>query len=210
MRPELSYQLAWLGRKAVAAGLVVGSGGNLSARLAGEAACLVTGAGCWLDELTPADLSVVRIADGARLGGHPTPSSELTLHLAAYRARADVNAVVHLHPQLCVLLDALGQPVRLPSLDHQYYVGRVGSTPYLPSGSTELAMAVAVLLREGTNCVILGRHGVAVVADSVELAAKRALNLEEAARATYRLLVLEGLGYPSRPHPGTPMASEGG
>ena len=62
-------------------------------------------------------------------------------------------------------------------------------TPWIPSGSEELAQAGADALR-AANVVILGNHGCSVVADSVELAYKRASNLEEASLATYRALLL--------------------
>jgi L-fuculose-phosphate aldolase len=187
----LAEALSWLGRRAVAAGLVAGSGGNLSAREGGAGTCLVTAAGSWLDELTAGHFSLVRIDDGVVVGGHATPSTELGLHLAAYRARPDIAAVVHLHPQTALVLDRLEQPIELLTADHQHYVGAVRTVPALPSGTTQLADAVAAELGSGCNCVILAGHGCAVVADSVELAAKRALNLEEAARTTYRWRVLQ-------------------
>jgi ribulose-5-phosphate 4-epimerase/fuculose-1-phosphate aldolase len=188
---DLCRQLSVVGRKAVAAGLVIGSGGNLSARLPGADECVVTASGTWLDELDVESFSVVGIADGEVRGGHPKPSSEALLHLATYRVRPDANAVVHLHPQTSVLLDALGIPVRLLTIDHAYYVREVRSTPFLQSGTRELAEAGAAAVADGCNCVILGHHGCSVVADSVELAHKRAANLEEAARAT---LVMHHLG----------------
>lgn len=183
-------ELITLGRKAVAAGLVIGSGGNLSARLPGADECLVTRSGSWLDELEPADFSVVAVADGAVRGGHPRPSSEVPLHLATYRVRPDVNAVVHLHPQTSVLLDALGYPIRLLTIDHAYYLREVRSTPFIQSGTPELAAAGADAVRDGCNCVILGHHGCSVLGETVELAHKRAANLEEAARATLTMLQL--------------------
>ncbi len=185
---SLTDQLIRLGHRAVAAGLVIGSGGNLSARPPGADECLVTARGTWLDELTADDFSVVGL-DGRVPGGNAAPSSEVQLHVAAYRARPDVNAVVHLHPQASVLLDALGHRVRLITLDHATYVRRVVTVPYLPPGTAELAEAGAKAL-VGANVVILGHHGCSVVADSVELAYKRAANLEEAALATYRALLL--------------------
>lgn len=185
---RLIGELATLGRRAVAGGLVVGSGGNLSARLPGADECVVTAGGAWLDELGLGDFSVVGL-DGSPRSGHASPSSEAALHLAAYRARPDVNAVVHLHPQTSVLLDALGHRIRLITLDHAYYVRRLATVPYLQPGTTALADAAAAALAQA-DAVILSHHGCAVVADSVELAHKRAANLEEAAVATYRALVL--------------------
>lgn len=187
---DLVEQLSVVGRKAVAAGLVIGSGGNLSARLPGADECVVTCSGSWLDELGPADFSVVAIADGAVRSGHPRPSSEVPLHLATYRVRPDINAVVHLHPQTSVLLDALGYPIRLLTTDHAYYVREVRTTPFLQSGTQELADAGAAAVRDGCNCVILGHHGCSALGETVELAHKRAANLEEAARATLTMLQL--------------------
>lgn len=186
----LCLELAVVGAKAVRMGLVLGSGGNLSARLPGSDACVVTASGAWLDELTVASFSLVRIGDGALLAGHPTPSSEVMLHLASYRVRDDAHALVHLHPQMSVLLDALGHRVRLITLDHAYYVREVRSTPYLPSGTQEVADAGAAAVADGCNCVILGNHGCSVLGPTVEAAAKSAFNLEEAATATFRALQL--------------------
>jgi len=116
---DLRDQLAHVGHAVVQAGLVVGSGGNLSARLPGTDECWVTAAGTWLDRLGRPSFVRVRISDGTALdddfasGAAPAPTSELGLHLATYRVRSEVNAVVHLHPQAVLLLDALDQPIRL-------------------------------------------------------------------------------------------------
>ena len=186
---HLVAELIAVGRKAVQAGLVVGSGGNLSARLPGADECVVTCSGSWLDELAPDDFSLVGLDGGVR-GGHPRPSSEVPLHLATYRVRPDVNAVVHLHPQTSVLLDALGLPIRLLTIDQAYYVREVRSTPFIQSGTQELADAGAAAVADGCNCVVLGHHGCSALGDTVETAHKRAANLEEAARATLVMLQL--------------------
>lgn len=185
---ELAEQLSWLGRKAVARGLVLGSGGNLSARLPGGR-CLITSSGSMLDELDATEFSVLDVAHGTVVDGHPRPSSEAALHLHAYRARSDAAVLVHLHPQTSVLLDALGHEIRLITIDHAYYVRSVGRVPYLPSGSDELAAAAAAALAD-TNCVLLAHHGCSVVAPDVVTGWKRVANLEEAAEATYRALLL--------------------
>ena len=167
---------------------MVGSGGNLSARLPGAGTFLVTASGSWLDELTDGDFSLLDL-DGQVRAGHPRPSSEWRLHAASYRARADIGAVVHLHPQASVLLDALGAEIRCLTTDHVFYVERVAATGFFCCGTEELAEAGAAALAEA-NCVVLSHHGCSVVADTVELALKRAMNLEEAAELTYRALLL--------------------
>ena len=187
----LLAELCSLGRSLVSAGLVLGSGGNLSARAAGAEVAAVTARGSWLDRLVPADFSLVRLADGAVLGGTPAPSTELALHLECYRARPDATAIVHVHPQLSVLLTALGHPIRLITTDHVAYVGEIRVAPYRPPGTAELATEAAALLADGRcHCVVLSHHGCSVVADSVEMALRRVLNLEEAAKLTHAALLL--------------------
>lgn len=202
---DLREQLARVGHDVVRSGLVVGSGGNLSARLPGADSCWVTAAGTWLDRLDRSAFVRIDIADGTvradgadHTGGAvhvagqcvvPVPTSEIALHLATYRARPDVQAIVHLHPQTALLLDALGEHIRLVTTDHAFYLRRVTRVPFRLPGSMELAELAAAAVADGTNCLVLSQHGCSVLAESVELAHKRAVNLEEAARLTYRALV---------------------
>jgi ribulose-5-phosphate 4-epimerase/fuculose-1-phosphate aldolase len=177
--------LVRLGADVVRAGLVVGSGGNLSVRLPGDDACWVTAAGTWLDRLDERSFVRVSIPSGACTA---SPSTEVALHLATYRARPDVHAIVHLHPQSALLLDAVGERIRLATTDHAFYVRRVGVVPFHPPGSSALAEAAASVAASGYDCMVLRRHGCSVLGDDVEVAHKRVLNLEEAAQLTWRAL----------------------
>ena len=196
---DLRDQLAHVGYDVVQARLVCGSGGNLSARIPDEDACWVTASGAWLDRLSRSSFAAVRISDGspAAVGAVPPPyvepTGELALHLALYRARPDVNAVVHLHPQTALLLDALGEHIRIVTTDHAFYLRRVSTVPFRMPGSTELAAMTAAMAADGTDCLLLSQHGCVVLADSVELAHKRARNFEEAAQLTYRALAANRL-----------------
>lgn len=185
----LVEELVDAGRTLVRAGLVLASGGNLSARRPGGAIAAVTARGTWLDRLDPSGFTLVRLDDGAVVGGAPDPSTELALHLECYRARPDASAVVHVHPQTSVLLAALGHPIRTITTDHAAYVGPVRVAPFRYPGTAELATEAAALL-DGCDCVVLSHHGCSVVGDSVEMALRRAVNLEEAAKLTYAALVL--------------------
>jgi ribulose-5-phosphate 4-epimerase/fuculose-1-phosphate aldolase len=193
---DLRDQLALVGNAVVQAGLVVGSGGNLSARRPGADECWVTAAGTWLDRLDRPAFVRVRISDGTPVDDaiDRRPTSELELHLAMYRVRPEVNAVVHLHPQTVLLLDALAEPIRLISTDHIFYLRRIATAPFHPPGSPAVGESAAAATADGTDCIVLARHGCSVLGTSVELAHKRALYLEEAARMTYRALAAGRLG----------------
>ena len=185
---ESAYaDMARWGATSVAAGLVLASGGNLSAREPGTDRFAVTGKGTFLDRLQPSDFVQMDLDGATHSAG--TPSSEWKLHQRTYLARPDVNAIVHLHPEHTVLLDALGKPIRLLTLDHIAYVGAINRIPFYPNGSDELADEAAKAAAE-CDCVVLAHHGCSTLADTVDNAFRKALNLESAARATYRMLQL--------------------
>jgi len=77
-------------------GLVVGSAGNVSARVGDLIA--VTPTGARLATLTPEKIALVDL-DGTLVDGPLAPTSELPLHLAVY-AHSDAAAVVHTHPPM--------------------------------------------------------------------------------------------------------------
>src|SRR3954467_10217265 len=85
---DLRDQLAYAGYDVVQAGLVCGSGGNLSARIPDEDAIWATASGAWLDRLSRSSFVPLRISDGspAVMGNLPPPrtppTSEIALHLA--------------------------------------------------------------------------------------------------------------------------------
>ncbi len=184
---EILDQLAGAGRHLVERGLVQASGGNLSARVPGTDRFLVTGTGTWLDRLTHDDFAELTPA-GEQVAGGARPSGEWRLHQRTYEVRPDVAAIVHLHPQHVLLVDMLGAPIRFTTLDHRYYLGSAGRVPFIPSGSRELADAAAEEARTH-DAVVLAHHGCSALGDTVSMALRRALNLEEAATMTYRLLV---------------------
>ena len=186
-RDTLIAELVDAGRHVVDRGLVQASGGNLSVRLPDSHRFLVTGSGTWLDRLTPQDFAEMTL-DGEQRAGADRPSVEWRLHQRTYAVRPDVRAIVHLHPQYVLLVDMLGVPIRFTTLDHQYYLGSAGWVPFLPSGSHDVADAAAEAARDH-DAVVLAHHGCSALGDSVSMALRRALNLEEAATMTYRLHV---------------------
>ncbi len=180
----LRAQLRWAGRRAVADGLAVGSGGNVSARHR-DGGFVVTTAGAWLDELGDDEFVVVP-------AGGPAPasaSSEWQVHAAAYEARDDALVVLHLHPQTAVLLDALGHRLRRVTTDHAFHVRQVRATPFRIPGTAAVATAVGEALRD-CDVVVLRHHGCVVVGATVREAYARAINLEQAAVTTWRGLAL--------------------
>ena len=186
--PQLIAELAAVGADAVGRQLVLASAGNLSARLPGTDSFVVTAAGTWLDRLAPGDFTVLD-ADGTVLGGNPTPTTEWKLHARTYGVRPDINAVIHLHPLAAVILDACGIEIRLIVQDHVYYLGTINRVPFSFNGSDELADTSAEASRD-CNVVIMAHHGCSTLGDTIAMAYRRALNLEQAAQATLMAIQL--------------------
>ncbi|MCU1635212.1 MAG: class aldolase/adducin family protein [Cryobacterium sp.] len=184
---ELAEQFREVGQQSVRGGLAIASGGNFSARDTESGGFIVTGTGTFLDRLTP-DHFALMSEHGEHVGGI-APSSEWKLHHEVFRRRPDANVVLHLHPEVCVAVDALGYPIRQLTLDHVAYVPRIGRIPFYPNGSVELAVESAKAMTD-TDCVILGNHGCSVLGSSVDDAFRKVNNLEQAARMTYMLLTL--------------------
>lgn len=178
-----------LGRRVVEAGLVLGSGGNVSVRRSPDEV-LVTPSGYALDRLGWDDLVTLGLDGEVRAANDGRrPSSESSMHLAAYRARPDAGVALHVHPPYVNVLLATGRPIRLLTVDHAYYVRRMVQLPWLPTGSEELSDAVATAM-ERADVVLIAHHGCLVVASDTDAAFERAANLEAAATATYRALLL--------------------
>ena len=188
MTEEIRRQVLRLGREITRAGLVVAAGGNIAARV-GPDRVVVTPTGWGLADLTADDLAEVMLT-GRQTGGPHAATSELPLHLAAFRARPDVAWCLHAHPPMATLLDALGIGIRTITTDHAYYLRSIARVPYLRPGTADVADAAAAELTRGSDVVLLRHHGCVVVADDPQLLLSRALNLEAAATATYRARLL--------------------
>jgi L-fuculose-phosphate aldolase len=174
-------QLIEAGREIVAAGMVKGWGGNLSGRYRDRIA--ITRSGADLGQLTPEEFVLVRPdAVVKRLRSRqPRPSSEVAMHLSAYEARPETQAIIHVHPPKAISLGILGYS--LPALTPDFYLHLGAEVPLLPfitPTTDELGTAVAGLLRVKT-AVLLQNHGVIVIGNSVSQALLRLALLEEQA-----------------------------
>ena len=144
MTDSIRERVIDLGRAVARAGLVVGAGGNIAARVTDDR-MWVTPTGWSLADLGAANLVQVSL-DGRRLEGALAPTSELLLHLAALQARRDVRWSMHLHPPMATLLPVLDIPIRTITTDHAFYLRDIATVPYLRPGSAELANAAAAEL----------------------------------------------------------------
>lgn len=164
-------QLLQACRSLAAAGLAVGTSGNVSIR--GGEHITLTAKGAALGDLTEADLAVVHV-DGDVVAGEPT--SELELHLALYR-RYGVNAIVHTHsPRATALGCVLDE---LPVIHYQLLAlgGAIRVAPFAAFGTAALAASVADAM-DGRSAALLANHGAVTAGGSLREAVEHAQLLE--------------------------------
>ena len=175
--------------------LVSGTSGNVSVRLA-DGDVLATPAGRSLGSLAPSD--VVRVdALGAPRDPTQRPTSELPLHLAAYRARPDAGCLIHTHPTFCVVWSKCGTIFPQDTVGARETLGPVAWTAFRPAGSAELAELCAGEFARGFDTVLMERHGLSTLGKDLEAAFVLTDLAEEAARIAYfsRLANVGGDGF---------------
>src|SRR3990170_6744240 len=93
-REEIREAVVSFARRMHEDGLVSGTAGNVSARVPGEERIAITPSGFPYEEMEPDDVLVLD-PGGAVVHGNLPPSVEWRVHLAVYRARPDVGAIIH-------------------------------------------------------------------------------------------------------------------
>jgi L-fuculose-phosphate aldolase len=160
-------------RRLADAGLVIGTAGNISARV--EELVAVTPTGAALQDIEASDIAVVDL-DGTHVHGPRPATSELELHLGIYR-RYGAGAVVHTHAAMATALACVLD--ELPVIHYQMLLlgGSVRVAPYETFGSTELAQATLDALQDRT-AALMANHGAIVHAANLDGAVDHTLLLE--------------------------------
>jgi len=160
-------------RQLGAAGLLIGTAGNVSVRVGDRVA--VTATGAVLAELTADQVTVVDL-DGKIVDGTLRPTSELDLHLGVYR-RYGTGAIVHTHAPMATALSCVLD--ELPCIHYQLLAlgGTVRVAPYATFGTPALAESVLTAL-EGRSAALMANHGALTHGPTLEKAVENALLLE--------------------------------
>ena len=168
-------------RRLASKGLVLGTAGNVSAR-AGELVA-VTPTGAVLAELEPEAVGVVTL-DGDPVHGDYAPTSEIELHLGAYR-RYQTGAVVHAHSPVGTALACVLD--ELPLIHYQMLAlgGPIRVAPYATFGTPELAQLTLDAL-EGRAAALMANHGMIAIGPDLDGAVDNALLLEWASDLYWR------------------------
>lgn len=155
---ELRKQVVDTSVKMLIKELTHGTSGNISCRIPGEEKILVTPSSIPYIDIKAKDILLVDF-NGESLEGGRNPSAETPFHLAIYKKRDDIGAIVHSHSVYALAVAAYGKTVPV-FLDEMFsnIGGDLVVAKYELPGSDELAESVLSKI-EDKNAVLLANHG---------------------------------------------------
>lgn len=147
--------------------------------------------GCGFEEATPERMVLVDEDLQPLQGGRPNPA--VRFHVWIYRARPDVNAIIHTHGPWASALAATGKPLVIAHMDSAmlYGTAHLPEWPGVPVADDEGRIISAALGNAKT--ILLANHGLLAAGESVEEAAYLAVFFERAARMQMRAMAAGGV-----------------
>ena len=181
-------------RRCFERGLQTNAGGNLSVRLASAPAILIKPSGVGFAECTRDNLQVVGLDGVLRPSAHK-PSKDLDFHLAIYRVRADVNAIVHCHSPWATGWASAGREVPCVTVQTIEKIGRMPLIPLSPNGGPQTEVEIEPVFADpSVRAATLANHGTIGVGATLTKALHLAEIIEETAQVAYLREALMGGG----------------
>jgi ribulose-5-phosphate 4-epimerase/fuculose-1-phosphate aldolase len=176
--------------------------GHVSMRVPGEPdKFVVKGRGYRIDTLAhmqPEDLVVCNLeGELVESQANIIPCFEVKIHSCMYKARPDVNSVVHVHPTYTVLMSVLGQPIHSMCNEGNRLV--MDPIPVYPKQkiitTDDEGTEVARLMGDGEAELLFG-HGAVTVGGDMEQAVTNMIHLEHQAQMNYMAMLAMGPNHP--------------
>ncbi|MEJ5329649.1 MAG: class II aldolase/adducin family protein [Desulfobaccales bacterium] len=130
---------------------------------------------------------------GRVIEGQGQPTSELAMHLAVYRLRPEVEAVIHAHPPLATAFSLAGASLEqfvLPEV--VLSLGVIPTAAYATPTTAEVPLAIRELIKH-YDALILERHGALTVGRDLIEAYNKMEKLEHTALIIFAALQLGGV-----------------
>ena len=164
---KITKLLSHYSRKIAHHHFVMGAMGNISVRDKGDV--WIKRGGAWLERAKPRDFIRVRPKNRGIV------SKEINLHMGCYKARSDINAVIHTHP---FITTAMGT-ILAKKGQKKSKMGReeVAIIKYHEPGSMALATAIQKEIKT-SDAVIMANHGLVAVGRNLKEAYQRTVQIE--------------------------------
>lgn len=171
-------------------GMTTTTGGNLSIRDA-DGTVWISPSGVDKGSLRREDIMQIK-PDGTIVGLH-RPSVEYPFHLAIYKKRPDIGAVLHAHPPALVAF-SIARKIPDTSIipDAGILCGKITMAAYALPGSKKLGDNISTEFESGVNTVMLENHGVVIGAKDLFAAFMNFETLDYCARVQINASILGG------------------
>jgi len=165
-----------IGNRMISSRLTTGTGGNLSIFNRDENLVAIKPSGMPYQTMQPEDVVIVNL-EGETVDGRLKPSSEIRFHLSIYKARPDVNAILHSHQVYATTIACLG--VELPAVHYlvAWCGDKVPLASYATFGTQALSDNILSVLGYYKAC-LLENHGLVTMGATLDEAFDIAEELE--------------------------------
>jgi L-fuculose-phosphate aldolase len=192
MEPELQLkqEMVRICRMLHQKNLIAASDGNVSLRCGDFLLCTPSGINKGFME---ADDVITVDLEGRLVSGRGRPTSEMQMHLLAYRLRPEVGAVIHAHPPLATACSIAGVSLEEPVLPEVVVTLRkIPTAAYATPTTAQLSEAIRELLKD-YDAIILARHGAMTVGRDLMEAYNKMEKLEHTALVVLTARLLGGV-----------------
>ncbi len=169
-----------------------GTSGNISVRV-NESSFLITPSGLNKGTMKNEEVLLVDM-DGNKLesSSKGKPSSEMKMHILAYKKRKDVGAVVHTHPPFSTAFASSRTSLNIPVLPEAIIIlGEIQLVEYATPSTFEVPDLLEPHI-EGNNTFLLSNHGAMTLGRNLKEASHRMETLEFFARVMLLTRLLGG------------------
>jgi L-ribulose-5-phosphate 4-epimerase len=189
-----SAELAELHQALVANGLVVWTGGNVSARIRVENApdiFVIKPSGVAYEDLDAAAMVVCDL-DGNLIEGTRSPSSDTAAHAYVYRNMPEVGGVVHTHSNYASAWAARAEPIPcVLTAQADEFGGEIPVGPFAIIGDDSIGRGIVeTLTGHRSPAVLMQNHGVFTIGATPKAAVKAAVMCEDVAKTTHLAVAL--------------------
>ena len=167
--------------------LITAAGGNVSMRYGDQ--IVVTASGVSLRDVDFSNLLVCDM-DGNVLENPAglKPSKETVLHLKVYKAREDIDSIIHVHPTFSVAYSINDRLIPILTASAKMKIIEVPMAGYANPGTTELSEFVDTTVRGASkdiHAIVLKAHGIIAYEAGMSKCFDIAELVEDTARISY-------------------------
>ncbi len=184
---QIRMEVVWGAKAIFSKGLVEAGEGNVSVRNGKKEELFITPSFNQYDSLKKEEIVHLNF-EGTPLSAGKLPSTEVKMHIAIYKSRPKVQAVIHTHSPFATMLSVVRKGI--PIIMEEMFIFLGGSVDVSEFGEAHTIEIGEVALNAlgNKNAALLANHGLIVCGKSLEHAVKFAELVEKLANVYWGAL----------------------